>query len=528
MSIRHTRRSFLETLLGGLLGGVLAELPYARGAFAKAAPDLLALPEPFDFDQLRTRAQQLARQPFLPSISHHARQIETIDFDLVRQIRFRPERALTWPRGAFPVQLFHVNRYAPLPVDISIVQGGSARRVLYSPAYFDYGKSGLGARLAADLGFSGFRVTSSAEMKDDWLAFQGASYFRSAGPLNQYGLSARGIAVDTTAPGRKEEFPRFVAFWLAEAPDEPHVTIYALLDGPSLAGAYRFECGRGADFVMDVHAELFQRAAIAQLGIAPLTSMYWYSETNHRQAPDWRPEVHDSDGLAMWTGSGERIWRPLNNPARPQTSSFLSDNPKGFGLLQRDRNFEHYLDDGVYYDRRPSAWVEPSQGWGRGAVVLVELPTSTEIEDNVVAFWRPERPASAGTQWTLEYRLHWAAKEPFPPSVARVVATRLGRAGQPGAPESKRQQGRKFDIEFSGGPLIDMPQRFDVSAVVTASRGTVASPRVLKILGTDLWRAEFDLETTGDEPVDLRCFLRLGDATLSETWLYQYLPRTGG
>lgn len=522
MSIQHTRRTFLEVLLGGLVAGATGK---SGKALAKTGTRYtLGPPEPFDFDRLRKRAQQMASQPFRPSVVRDARRIDAIDFDVVRQIHFRPERALTWPRGAFPVALFHVNKYAPLPVDVHLVEGDSARRVVYSPAFFDYGKSGLGSRLPADLGFSGFRVMSSPDMKSDWLAFQGASYFRSAGPLDQYGLSARGIAVNTTAPGVKEEFPRFVSFWLSCAPDQPQITIHALLDGPSLSGAYQLVCRRGADFVMDVHAELFQRQAIDQLGIAPLTSMYWYSETNHRQGPDWRPEVHDSDGLAIWDGNGERIWRPLNNPAQPRTNSFMAQDPKGFGLLQRDRSFDHYLDDGVYYDRRPSAWVEPKQGWGRGAVVLVELPTDSEIEDNIVAFWRPERAAAAGTSWSLDYRLHWSASEPFPPSTARVVATRLGRAGQPGTHAGSDGKARKLDIEFTGGALAEMPQRFDLSAVVSASRGTVTSPRVLKILGTDLWRAEFDVQVAGQEPVDLRCFLRLGGQTLSETWLYQYLP----
>jgi periplasmic glucans biosynthesis protein len=285
---------------------------------------------------------------------------------------------------------------------------------------------------------------------------------------------------------------------------------------------------QGGDAVMDVHAELFQRAAIAQLGIAPLTSMYWFSETNHRRGEDWRPEIHDSDGLAMWTGAGERIWRPLNNPAHPQTSSFVAEDPKGFGLLQRDREFDHYLDDGVYYDRRPSAWVEPTHAWGRGAVVLVELPTATEIEDNIVAFWRPDRPAAAGTHWSFDYRLYWTGREPFVPPVARVVATRLGRAGHPGPLDPATRGQRKLVIELAGGPLTDMRQRFDVSAVVTASRGTVSNVHVLKILGTERWRAEFDLQVTGTAPVDLRCYLRLDRTTLSETWLYQYLPGNDG
>lgn len=524
MQTDPTRRKLLQGLAAVML---VPSLRASRGFAKQAGSEGLGPPERFDFDWLIGQAKQRAGRPYRSTPPREAALIDKIDFDTVGKIRFRDERALRWPGGAYPVELFHLHRYATSPVDIHRVEAGWSRRVLYSPSWFDYGKSGLATRLPPDLGFSGLRVMSSPALKDDWLAFQGASYFRSAGPLGQYGLSARGIAVDTTAPDRREEFPRFVAFWLDEGPGEGGITIHALLDGPSLAGAYRFRCDKGAEIVMDVRAELFQRGTIEQLGIAPLTSMYWYSETNHRRGPDWRPEIHDSDGLAMWTGSGERIWRPLNNPAQVRTSTLRSDHPKGFGLLQRDRDFDHYLDDGVYYDRRPSVWVEPKQDWGAGAVMLIELPTQTEIEDNVVAFWRPDRPASAGAHWSLDYRLHWTASEPFPPAVARVVATRLGRPGQPG-PFDASKQGRKVDIELTGGPLAQLPQRFDLSAVVTTSRGTVNNPRVLKILGTDRWRAEFDLDAPGDAPVDLRCFLRLGETTLSETWLYQYLPRSDG
>ncbi len=523
MGIAWTRRKLLQASLAAGLSARNVRA-WARAAARNVGDEYLGPPQKFDFASLRERARQLAARPFRPAQIRDASVIEKITFDVSQHIRFRPEHALHWPKGAFPVELFHLDRDVPLPVDIHVVQDNQARRVLYAPSCFDYDATGLATRLPRDLGFSGFRAMTPPGLQGDWLAFQGASYFRSAGPLNQYGQSARGIAVDTTVPGRKEEFPRFVAFWLAEVPGEPRLTVYALLDGPSLAGAYRFDCSDRGVVVMDVHAELFQRAAIEQLGIAPLTSMYWYSETNQRLGPDWRPEIHDSDGLAMWTGRGERIWRPLNNPPVPRTNTFLDHDPKGFGLLQRDRNFDHYLDDGAYYDRRPSVWVEPKGSWGGGAITLLELPTDTEIEDNIVAFWHPDRHAGAGMQWVLDYRLHWVAEEPFPSPLARVVATRLGRPGRPGPLRAEEQRGRKLVVEFSGGPLAGMAQRFDLTLVATASRGTVANTHVLKILGTDRWRAELDLTVSGPEPVDLRCYLRLGATTLSETWLYQYLP----
>jgi glucans biosynthesis protein len=251
--------------------------------------------------------------------------------------------------------------------------------------------------------------------------------------------------------------------------------------------------------------------------------MYWFSETKKETGIDWRPEVHDSDGLALWMGTGERAWRPLNNPPRIVTSSFADENPRGFGLLQRDRSFDHYQ-DGVYYDRRPSAWVEPMGPWGKGAVQLVEIPTDDEIHDNIVAMWVPEKVAAAGSEVKLSYRLYWVAGEPFPADLARCVATRLGNGGQPGQPRPKGV--RKFMVEFKGPPLEALTFGVKPEAVLWASRGTF-SYIFTEAVPDDVpghWRAQFDLTVAGPDPVEMRLFLRAGEKTLSETWLYQYHP----
>lgn len=520
-----TRRHLLSAIAGLT---TVSWLDIGR-ALAASGPQLTA-PQPFSFERLREQAQALAKRPFQPTPPSHPELLESIDYDVYQQIRYRRDEALWANRpDAMPVEFFHLGRYANQPVAIYTVKDGNARRVRYSSSLFDYGDIGLKAKLPNDLGFAGFRVLNPGKDAGDWLAFMGASYFRSSGELNQYGLSARGIAVDTAVSGHQEEFPRFTALWLHQPQHGGDtLTVYALLEGESLTGAYRFECRKEAAVTMDIHAELFQRRDIAQLGIAPLTSMYWYSETNHRRGTDWRPEIHDSDGLAMWTGKGERIWRPLNSPPHIQTNAFLDHNPKGFGLLQRDRNFNHYQDDGVFYDRRPSVWVEPRGDWGPGSVYLLEMPTDDEIHDNVVAFWVPGRPASAGTSWSLDYRLYWTATEPYLPTVGRVVATRIGRPGIPGQHEGRPPNGRKFVIDFTGGPLAELKQRYDVEVIAQTSRGSIENQHALKVVGTDLWRAAFDLLADGSEPVDLRCYLRLGDRTLTETWIFQYFPGNYG
>ena len=276
--------------------------------------------------------------------------------------------------------------------------------------------------------------------------------------------------------------------------------------------------------VMNVHCELFFRTDISRLGIAPLTSMYWYGENERPRAADWRPEIHDNDGLALWTGKGERIWRPLIDPPQVMTNSFIDENPKGFGLIQRDRDFANYQDDGAFYNKRPGIWVEPKGNWGKGAVQLVEIPTDDETHDNIVAYWRPERDIHAGDSMSLDYRLYWQNSDPaYPKSIAKVVATRLGRGGIPGQNPWPRDK-HKFVVDFTGGPLMQMQQRFDVTPVATASRGKIDNAYVVKVVGTDRWRALFDLQVEGNTPVDLRLFLKLDNKTLSETWIYQYFP----
>lgn len=520
------RRTFLAAAAGtaGLAAsGFSGDAIAAEGLTYEAA-------EPFSFDALKARVREMAARPYAAPPTPLPEVLQRIDYDAHGKIRFRTDRAL-WADGPgrYPVTFFHLGRYFQKPVRMHVVEGGTAREIVYDAADFDMPADSPAHELPANVGWAGFRFQEARDgrldwRRNDWTAFLGASYFRAIGGLYQYGLSARGLALDTVVYGAAEEFPDFTHVWF----DQPNadgnaVTLYALLDGPGAAGAYRFTMRREAGVIMDIDSTIMLRRDVTRLGIAPLTSMFWYSETIKPTAIDWRPEVHDSDGLALWTGSGERIWRPLNNPPHTQVSAFSDASPRGFGLLQRDRSFDHYQ-DGVYYDRRPSLWIEPKGDWGRGAVQLVENNTDDEIHDNIVAMWVPEAPARAGQSFELAYRMHWAADEPYPTPLARCVATRLGNGGQPGTVRPKGV--RKFMLEFLGGPLADLPTGTLPVPVLTASRGEFSYIRT-EAVPDDVpghWRAQFDLATTGNEPVDMRCYLKSGDRVLSETWLYQYHP----
>jgi len=521
MSPAFSRRRLLQgaTALAGL--GVLAPRR-AAAAGLRFGP-----PRAFNFDALSAHARALAGAAYRPPYRPAPEVVERIDYDAHGKIRFRPDQALfAEGPGSYPATFFHLGRYFGKSVKMHALKEGSAREILYSPDYFEMPADSIARELPEDSGFAGFRLQESRQRDDwqthDWVAFLGASYFRAIGELEQYGLSARGLAVDVAASG-PEEFPDFTEFYVAPGGEAGQpVEVFALLDGPSVTGAYRFALQRAAGVVMEIEKVIYLRRPVERLGLAPLTSMYWFAEGDRPKRLDWRPEVHDSDGLALWTGGGERIWRPLNNPERVTVSSFLDDSPHGFGLLQRDREVDHYL-DGVRYERRPSLWVEPLAPWGPGAVQLVEIPTDDEIHDNIVAFWVPRQASRAGDSFHLHYRLHWRAEEPYPAEdLARVVASRVGRGGEPGKP--RPADVTKFVVDFAGGPLATLPPGAAAVPVATAARGELSLVFAEPIPGGAGWRAVFDLAVAGSEPVELRLFLALDGRPLSETWLFQHQP----
>ena len=509
-----TRRDIMMALgaVGLWPAAALAQTRSGGTRGGRAASDstpALGRPELFSWEALQQRAAALARAPYRQLVKVAA--AEAIDYDAVGSISYRPERTL-----AGGIRLFPLGRYAPTPVAIHVVERGQARAVDFAADLF---KTEAGHHAA--LGIAGFRAVSS-DGKSDWMAFIGASYFRTAGSQDQYGLSARGIAIDTGIDG-KEEFPAFTAFWI-EATGAQSYTVYALLDGPSVTGAYRFVCrytdGTDGGVVQDVSSTITLRKDVARLGIAPATSMFWYGEGNRAAAIDWRPEIHDSDGLAMATGAGERIGRPLANPASATLDRFQDTNPRGFGLIQRDRAFDHYQDDGAFYDRRANLWIEPKGDWGKGAVTLYAFPTASETVDNVAAFWVPAAPATAGATMRFDYRLTWASRDPSVGPAAHAVENWRGAAGRPGA--EPIAGARKVVIDFVGPGLAGLDRSSGVTAQVDVGRGRLLSSAAYPVVGQpNRWRVTADIAPERGALADVRLHLKRGGASLSETVLTQ-------
>ena len=518
-----TRRELLTRLLQLAACGIpLISTALAADTASPATDEQ----QPFSPDWLRTQAQRLAQEPYVAPSDARPPWLAGIDWDDYQALnQFRNDHSL-WAGGKLPFQarFFHLGLFFHHSVSLYEVVDGRARPIHFSPEQFQYGPriKGKVPDQVGDLGFAGFRVNSHTDWERDMFSFLGASYFRAVGASKQYGLSARGLAIDT-GMDRPEEFPEFRAFWLQRpAADAKDLTIYALLDSPSITGAYTFVVEPGDTTIMQVETHLFPRRPIERLGIAPMTSMFQSGENDRRMGDDYRPEIHDTDGLQLWTGTGEWIWRPLLNPHYIRVNSFVDDNPRGFGLLQRDRNFDHYQDDGAFYSKRPSLWVEPIGSWGHGMVQLVELPTADETFDNIVAFWNPAEPAQPGREIQFSYRLYWGAEPPAQPSVAKIIATRIGVGGIPG--QKKTVPMRKFVIDFEGGRLAQLPKNAAVEMAVSASRGEIQKAAARPILESDQWRGDFDLIAQGSEPVDLRVYLRDAEGALSETWLYQWSP----
>jgi glucans biosynthesis protein len=499
--ISPDRRHFL-----GVTASALATLSFSRPSLGKELN--------FSPSDVEALAEVTSRQPSAPTNYMPPPPLGSIGYDEYRDIRFRPEysvwRDATSHDVSTSLQFFLSSYIYPERVEINLVEGNVSRSLAAAREMFDFGALTNRVPEGGEFAFSGFRVhgpLNHGDVADEVVAFKGASYFRALGKGHTYGLSARGLAINTIGT-EAEEFPRFTKFWIEKPEAFSRICIHALLDSKSITGAYHFTLLPGSPTVMDVEVTLFPRVALRNVGLAPLTSMFLFDSRNRNRFRDFRDAVHDSDGLVIARSDDETGWRPLLNPSSIQTSTFSSQSPRGFGLVQRKRKYEEYYDLEARYEARPSSWVEPVGDWGQGSVKLLELPIGAEWGDNIVAYWQPSEPLEARQRFQYAYRLYWSDEAPR--RVSRVTQTRIG--GEEGKP--------MFVVDFEGQPNIaELPE-----ALAATSAGTVSSPVVQNNPHDGGVRCVFTLDPKGAPSADLQLSLSPVRGHGHEVWHYRWTP----
>jgi glucans biosynthesis protein len=480
---------------------------------------LAAKAESFSFEAVRARAQALSKGPFAPATNQIPEALRKLSYTQYDEIHYDPRHAL-WAEGGIPfqVEFFLPGFLHKQTVRINEVSNAGVRPVAFDPDAFHWGTNRLD--VSGVVGYAGFRLLRVVGKRDEFAVFLDASYFRMRGEGEAYGLSARGLALNTSRL-KDEEFPAFREFWIRRpTPGETGVKVWALMDSPSVAGAFEFVVVPGLKTVAHVRSSFFPRTEIQEFGIAPLSSMFWYDQNNHAPYADFRPEVHDSDGLQMHTGAGEWVWRPLGPGKKVQLNSYSDRDLKGFGLMQRQRDFEQYQDLVARYELRPSAWIEPRGSWGEGHVQLVQLTTANEFADNIVAFWTPASPPKPGQELNCAYDICWLTNQVHA-AIGNARATYIGSATEA---DAKRTPLVRFVVEFAGEPLRSLPPGSELQPDVHCGPGAqLVTKQAMKNPVDNTCRLVLEI-TAPSRPVDLQARLMSHGQPVTETWAYTWQP----
>ena len=536
--MQQGRRTFLKlagTSTLASVGAAMGVLPLYEQAFAQTGQNLaptLAAPPPsspatmitdgqyFDAQKLQAYAKELAKKPFVPLNTILPDALTNLSYEQFVGITAKPDSRI-WGNQAngFSLELLHRGFIFNAPMDIFTVEDGTAHRQAYRADMFDFGKlaSALPANFQTstpDIGFSGFRLFQNRDgQKTEIAIFQGASFFRAIAYGQNEGVMARALSL-RTADSKGEEFPIFRAMVIEQPSYSDVLVLHALLDSESLTGYYRMSVRPGDVTILDTECTLYPRVDLDHIGLAPMTATCLYNGLDRRKSEDLRPGVFEVSGLAMLSGANEWLWRPVANRTTLQVSAFLDQNPHGFGLLQRSRNFYTFEDDEQHWERRPSLWIEPIGDWGAGTVQLVEIPSESEVAQNINAYWRPKAMLTANSEASFAYRQNWCWAAPQRPQLATVTASRSGKAG-------KR---RRFVVEFSGQNLADIAVDDEIKPMLNANPGSFVNLRLYRMNEHKIARVLFDLDPSAETYSELRLVLMQNDKPLSETWLYRWTP----
>lgn len=508
-----TRRSLLSN------GASLAALPALSmlpSGQAQAQATLPADGQRFEFSRLMDYGRALARRPYAAANNDLPDVFQSLNAEQYAGIRAKPSALLFAEHGqGLAIEPLHRGFVFKDPVVIFAVEDGTVRRIAYDPALFDFGRIVPSPSLP-DLNYSGFKLFGDpVDGKDREVAtFQGATFFRALARGQTYGIQARAMALKV-AEARGEEFPFFRAFWI-ERPvgGSSSIVVHALFDSESAAGVMRATIRPGDVTILDVETTLFARQAVDHYGIGAMSCTYLFGPGDRRGADDVRSAVFEASGLQILRGNGEWVWRSLRNPPTLQISVFTDENPRGFGMLQRERDFSLFQDDDARLERRPSLWIEPIGDWGQGALQLVEIPSDSDVNDNIITYWRPRNPVQPGAEVTFAYRQFWCWQPPERPPLATVMQTRIGRGS------SARR--RKFIVDFTGEMFADARTVMEMTPSLTTTAGTIVNVRILPYPERKVCRAIFELDPASETLCEMRLAFQAGGAPVSETWLYRW------
>ena len=511
-----SRRAVLATAVAAAAAGAapraLAQQPPLPAA--QALPD----GQRFDAGNVAALARALAKRPYQAAPTEMPDGLRDLTYEQYVTIRPSPSALLWGGEGrGFVVEPLHRGFVFTVPVALHVVEDGVVRRVAYDPGRFEFGKL-KSPEAGRDLAFSGFRVYAAfgAGQPVDFALFQGATFFSALAAGQGFGIQARGLSI-RTAEARGEEFPYFRAFWI-ERPSvgQGALVVHALIDSESTTAALRMTLRPGETSHVDVEGTLFPRATLDHVGLAGMAASYLFGPSDRRNVDDARPGVYEVNGLLVANGGAETLWRPVQNPETLQVSAFMDRDPKGFGLMQRARDYASFQDDDQHWERRPSLWVEPLAEWGEGAVQLVEIPSDSEVNKNVIAYWRPKAPIPAASEFPFGYRQSWCWQPPHRPALAAVAGSRVG-----GVPGGRK---RRVLVDFAGEALAAGAVPADLKASVSAAPGKVERLRTFAYPERRTLRVSFDLDPGGDNHSELRLLLEGGGQAISETWLYRWTP----
>jgi len=510
----HNRRTIMKLGYAGL-----AAASMASSAVAQQQPSPMASVgegQPFDFQNVQASARALASRPYQAVSAPLPDVLSNLNAEDFSAIRMKREFFIwTGESTGFAIEPLHRGYVFSAPVALFTVEDGIIRRMTYQQSRFNFGKLNVPDN-QPDLGFSGFRIhVTNVPGLEDVAVFQGASFFRARARGQVYGIQARALAVRTADP-KGEEFPFFRAFWIEKpSPGSDAIVVSALADSESVAAAFRFTIRPGDATIIDTEAVLFPRTAIDHIGYAPMQGTYLLGPNSRRISDDLRPKVSECEGLQMFNGRDEWLWRPLQNPENLQVSSFVDENPHGFGLMQRDRDPASYFDSDQRWEARPSLWIEPLGDWSQGSVQLVEIPSDSDVNDNIIAYWRPRGTLAVGKDISLAYRQTWGWSAPETPPLAIVGATRIGRA---------TGRNRRILVEFSGKTIAALKLVSDVTVMLSAGPGKIINPRYYLDSGRETFRVLFDFDANGEPASEMRLQLQANGKPISETWLYRWTP----